>query len=111
MNNNKTKSKEVIKLIKWNSAIYQISHMSFGSSFIRSNDLNTQKRPKHTKNSSLSYIEQDTSHSFPLPYDHRPPSTVFVYLTGSTRTATRPDLDLIDGLAKPSTVRLTAAFG
>lgn len=100
MHNNKTKPREVIELIKWNAAFGSISHMSFGSSFIRSNDLNTQKQPKHTKNSSLSYSKTDTSHSFPLPYEHRPPSSENTYLTERTRTATGPDLESIDELAQ-----------
>ena len=84
MENNKTKPQQVIELIKWNSVFTEIFHMSFGSTFTRLNDLNTQKLHQHTKNSSPNYFEQDSSRSFPLPYEHRPPSTVITYQTEST---------------------------
>ena len=89
MENNKTKPQQVIELIKWNSVFEGIPHMSFGSTFTRLNDLNTQKLHQHTKNSSLNYFEQDSSQSLPLPYEHRPPSTVIAYQTVSTCMAIR----------------------
>lgn len=88
MENNKTKPGEVIEPIKWNSGFYQISHMSFGSNLNHLNDLNAQKLQHHTKNSSLNHFEQDSSHSFPLPYDSIPVTSVIAYLTTTTRTAT-----------------------
>lgn len=88
MENNKTKPGEVIQAIKWNSDFVGIYHMSFGSNFNHLNDLNAQKQQHHTKNSSLKHFEQDSSHSFPLPYDLIPVTTVTAYLNTNTRTAT-----------------------
>ncbi len=88
MDNNKTKPGEVIEPMKWNSGFYQINHMSFCSNLNHRNNLNTQKLQHHTKNSSLNQFEQDSSHSFPLPHDPIPVTSVIAYLTATTRTAT-----------------------
>ncbi len=88
MENNKTKPVEVIEPIKWNSDFIGICHMSFGSNLNHLDDLNIQKLQHHTKNSSLNHFEQDSSHSFPLPYDPIPVTSVITYLTANTCTAT-----------------------
>lgn len=88
MENNKTKPGEVIQAIKWDSDFIGIHHMSFGSNFNHLDNLNAQKRQHHTKNSSLKHFEQDSSHSFPLPHDPLPVTTVTAYLTAATCTTT-----------------------
>jgi len=90
MPNNKTKPREVIEAVIWNSGKSGICHMSFGSSLLYLNELNEQKLHLHTKNSSLNQFEQDSSHSFPLQHDQGPPTTVTSDQTASTCMAFEP---------------------
>lgn len=68
--NNKTKPIQVIEAGNYNANSVLFHTMGFSSNLICPDNLDTQKIPLHTLNSSLNRIELYSSHIFPVHHDH-----------------------------------------